>query len=533
VRWDLAHDVPGAVERARHAAELASEGTPRERGAALALVATALLSDGDIAGAEKAAREGLAADPAGDAPLLALVDSLSAGGRRRDVATEIAAAEKRATPSAAWLQRIARWEVTRGFDESGRKHALRALESLEAATGPDAQARGAVAEMLLAAGDPARAEQELRSAVELRPDDEDLAFALADALSALGRQDEARAVLPPVEGADEYRLQRLAGWEASHRLATQALSHAKQARDRVPDSAHPAKLARFDALVGAAQLATGDATAGASWLQAALAHDALQPAERYRTLASALEKASRPADALEVVRRGAKAWPGDVALEIQSARLLMKTGDEAGAVAALDAVAVPSALPSVHAQAALVAAEMGAPAAGRRIMDAVLQRFPESATLWLTSGRLRERQGDLVKAEADMRRALELDPASASTLNAVGYFLADHGLALEEASRLVRKAVDARPEEPAYLDSLGWALQRLGRNDEASRNLEKALARDRDPVMLMHLATTREAQGRGDEALALYREALGAGLDEDLARVESRVKALASNRSTP
>ena len=62
---------------------------------------------------------------------------------------------------------------------------------------------------------------------------------------------------------------------------------------------------------------------------------------------------------------------------------------------------------------------------------------------------------------------------------------------------------------------------------EAEKSLEGAVARDRDPVVVMHLGTVRQAQGRGDEALALYREALRFGLDEDVARVTSAVEELA------
>jgi len=62
-------------------------------------------------------------------------------------------------------------------------------------------------------------------------------------------------------------------------------------------------------------------------------------------------------------------------------------------------------------------------------------------------------------------------------LNALGYVLADAGRDLDEAVKLLRRAVEKRPNEAAYLDSLGWAHLKQGRVDEATRLLEQAVAR--------------------------------------------------------
>ena len=111
-------------------------------------------------------------------------------------------------------------------------------------------------------------------------------------------------------------------------------------------------------------------------------------------------------------------------------------------------------------------------------------------------------------------------------MNSLGYTLALHARKLEEAVRLVRRALELRPDEGSYLDSLGWALFRLGRLSEAEEALAAALARDRDPVIVMHFGALREAQGRIAEALELYREALHFGLEEDAERTRQRVRDL-------
>ena len=48
------------------------------------------------------------------------------------------------------------------------------------------------------------------------------------------------------------------------------------------------------------------------------------------------------------------------------------------------------------------------------------------------------------------------------TLNYLGYMLADKGIRLPEALKLIRKAVELEPMNGAYLDSLGWAYFKLG-----------------------------------------------------------------------
>jgi tetratricopeptide (TPR) repeat protein len=48
------------------------------------------------------------------------------------------------------------------------------------------------------------------------------------------------------------------------------------------------------------------------------------------------------------------------------------------------------------------------------------------------------------------------------TLNYLGYMLADKGIKLPEALKLIRKAVELEPMNGAYLDSLGWVYFKLG-----------------------------------------------------------------------
>jgi len=72
-------------------------------------------------------------------------------------------------------------------------------------------------------------------------------------------------------------------------------------------------------------------------------------------------------------------------------------------------------------------------------------------------------------------KTLEIDSNNVTAMNSMGYILADTGLDVMRALRLCRKAVDSRPQNAAYLDSLGWAYYRSGEVVEARTWLRRAL----------------------------------------------------------
>ena len=88
-------------------------------------------------------------------------------------------------------------------------------------------------------------------------------------------------------------------------------------------------------------------------------------------------------------------------------------------------------------------------------------------------------------------------PSNAMTLNYLGYMLADKGIRLPEAVKLIRKAVELEPMNGAYLDSLGWAYFKMGEYELAEENLRQAVERDQtDPTVHDHLGDLYEKTGR-------------------------------------
>jgi len=130
-------------------------------------------------------------------------------------------------------------------------------------------------------------------------------------------------------------------------------------------------------------------------------------------------------------------------------------------------------------------------------------------TLFYSRGISNERAGNWQAAEGDFRKALELNPDQPQVLNYLGYSFVDRGENLDEALGMIERAVAAQPEAGYIIDSLAWALFRLGRYDEAVEPMERAaLLEPVDPVVTDHLGDVYWAVGRKLEARFQWHRAL-------------------------
>ncbi len=83
-------------------------------------------------------------------------------------------------------------------------------------------------------------------------------------------------------------------------------------------------------------------------------------------------------------------------------------------------------------------------------------------------------QQKVAPAIANLEKALRLDPDNANALNSLGYILADNDIRVQQAVELCSRALKRKPTNPAYLDSMGWALFKAGRRSDAKRFLQRA-----------------------------------------------------------
>ncbi len=118
----------------------------------------------------------------------------------------------------------------------------------------------------------------------------------------------------------------------------------------------------------------------------------------------------------------------------------------------------------------------------------LVEKGMESAQLYSTLAFAAWSQKRYDQAEAYYRKALELDEENSTALNGLGYVLADTERDARKALSLCKKAVDRKPQNPAYLDSLGWAYYKNGELLEARTWLRRALdLAPRHPEIRTHM----------------------------------------------
>ena len=147
-------------------------------------------------------------------------------------------------------------------------------------------------------------------------------------------------------------------------------------------------------------------------------------------------------------------------------------------------------------------------------------------TLFYFRGICYERSKQWPKAEADFKKALELNPDQPLVLNYLGYSWVDQELNLEEAFKMLRRAVELRPNDGYIVDSLGWAHFKLGQYAEATDTLEKAInLKPADPVLNDHLGDAYWRVNRRTEAHFQWNHARDMGPEpEDLPAILKKIE---------
>jgi tetratricopeptide (TPR) repeat protein len=147
---------------------------------------------------------------------------------------------------------------------------------------------------------------------------------------------------------------------------------------------------------------------------------------------------------------------------------------------------------------------------------------------WVTyyyRGICEERSKQWSKAEADMRKALELQPEQPHVLNYLGYSWIDQGINLDEGMKMIKRAVDQRPDDGYIVDSLGWAYYRIGNFEDAVKNLERAIdLKPEDPTINDHLGDAYWRIGRTLEAKFQWAHARDLKPEaEELPKIEAKI----------
>ena len=117
-----------------------------------------------------------------------------------------------------------------------------------------------------------------------------------------------------------------------------------------------------------------------------------------------------------------------------------------------------------------------------------------------------DRHGEAVTM---LRQALKLDPKHPTVQNNLGYLLLEDGKELDEAARLIEASVKQEPENGSVLDSWGWVLFKQGRLEESEKALRKAAELSPySPEVRKHFGDVLLKLGRQQEAAEQWERAL-------------------------
>lgn len=282
--------------------------------------------------------------------------------------------------------------------------------------------------------------------------------------------------------------------------------------------------------IGSAMGAEGSDTFAASLLQMALF---LAPGSDYPALSlgRVFEAMGQHEAAIEIYRRVPTDAPLGRGADVQEALNLniLERDDEAIALLTDLVEADPTDIPTAIALGNIYRSRERFEEAEQVYSAAIdiLGEVPETYwTLHYYRGIARERTKDWPGAEKDFRKALELEEDQPLVLNYLGYSYIDRGENLDEALDMVRKAVEQRPEDGYIVDSLGWAYYRLGRYEDAVKELERAVSlRPNDPVINDHLGDAYWQVGRKLEAMFQWAHARDSDPEpEELPKILNKLK---------
>jgi len=160
--------------------------------------------------------------------------------------------------------------------------------------------------------------------------------------------------------------------------------------------------------------------------------------------------------------------------------------------------------------------QAGHPGRARELLDRALNKYPNETDLLFARVLLFDSLGDKAESEQDLKQIIRMHPEDSRALNHLGYMLADQTDRYQEALELIERAIAISPDDPAIIDSLGWAQFKLGRYEEALTNLRRAYAVFPDAEVASHVGEVLWMMGREQEAVEVWRGALENQPDSDL-----------------
>jgi tetratricopeptide (TPR) repeat protein len=374
-------------------------------------------------------------------------------------------------------------------------------------------------------GDDKGSERHLRTVLERDPDHLDARLALASALRATGRLDEAIAQTRQAfdrSGQDAEIAEELFWLLCEHDDRQGALDLLGLLDDG--GRSLDVKLGLVRLYLSIDEVTTARALAEAAFAGAPDRGEAALAVAHARRAAGELDLA---VTAAETVAAGSPAF---ASARIVIAEIAIQRGTPDAALAALAAARRDHPHdPSLAATEAAAHAARGAAGDGEAVLAALWTVRRREPGVVLAYASYLDRVGKPVPALAALDELLRARPNHASALNLAGYLRADRGTDLARATRDLSRARKLSPGDPAVLDSWGWLAFRKGNLDEAARAIGHAVRlAPRQPELLFHLGEVLAAKGDRAGARAVLEQARGLSPTPVIRqRIDAKLAALA------
>ena len=382
---------------------------------------------------------------------------------------------------------------------------LRTIQGLATAFPDLPEAKFAIAQAALAAGQDPLALVQVREAASMRPDWE---------LAALF---EARLLQKTSVSAARERLAAYLKRNPKAREARMSYARALVAEQKLPE-AH----AEFQRLltefpdnpdvvyaVGLLAFQLNDYPAARQSLERLLTMNFRDRNTLRLYLGQIAEEEKKLPDALR--------WYGEVTrgeqylnAQLRYAQVLAKQGNLEGARSHLRQVGAANA----QQKGQLVLAEAALLRDAKREREAfdlvagALGEQPDNPDLLYDYAMLAEKIDRIDAMETSLRKLIVLRPDHAHAYNALGYSLADRNQRLPEAKQLIEKGLSLAPNDAFILDSMGWVFYRMGDNKTAIEYLRRAFAMRPDAEIAAHLGEVLWANGERVEAEKIWSDAM-------------------------